>query len=95
MNDVIKREINHTYIPQDVQVAIDTILSYAYTTTLENQVLRRRLEDARRLLDDREIDEEIVATHMNTEASESTRLRKIVNETPTATEKEGGNDGGK
>lgn len=91
MNDILKREINHAYIPQDVQAAIDTILSYAYTITLENQVLRRRLEDARRLLDDREIDEEIVATHMNTEASESTRLRKIVNETLPATGQDGEN----
>ena len=89
-NDVLKREINHSYIAQDVQVAIDTILAYAYTLTLENQVLRRRLEDAKRLLDDREIDREIVATHLNTEASASTRIRKIVNETPPATEKEGG-----
>ena len=84
MNDILKREINHAYIPQDVQVAIDTILSYAYTITLENQVLRRRLEDAKRLLDDREIDKEIVATHMNTEASASTRICKIANETPPA-----------
>lgn len=84
MNDVLKREINHSYIPQDVQVAIDTILSYAYTINLENQVLRRRLEDAKRLLDDREIDKEVVATHTNTVASESTRIRKIVNETPYA-----------
>lgn len=37
MNDILKREINHAYIPQDVQAAIDTILSYAYTITLENQ----------------------------------------------------------
>ena len=88
MNDVLKREISHAYIPQDVQVAIDTILSYAYTINLENQVLRRRLEDAKRLLDDREIDKEIVATHMNTEASESIRIRKIANETLPATEKE-------
>lgn len=95
MNDVLKREINHAYIPQDVQVAIDTILSYAYTVNLENQVLRRRLEDAKRLLDDSEIDKEIVATHMNTEASESTRLRKIVNETPPATEQKGATDGSK
>ena len=81
MNDVIKREINRAYIPQDVQAAIDTILSYAYTLKLENQVLRRRLDETRRFLDDREIDKEIVATHKNTEASESTRICKIVNET--------------
>ena len=91
MNDILKREINHAYLPQDVQVAIDTILSYAYTINLENQVLRRRLEDAKRLLDDREIDEEIVATHMNTEASESTRICKIANETPPATKQDGEN----
>ena len=84
MNDVIEREINHAHIPQDVQAAIDTILSYTYNLTLENNVLRRRLEDARRLLNDREIDKEIVATHKNTEASESTRIRKIANETPYA-----------
>ena len=95
MNDVIKREINHAYIPQDVQVAIDTILSYAYTITLENQVLRRRLEDAKRLLDDREIDKEIVETHMNTEASESMRISKIASETPPATEQKGETDGSK
>lgn len=90
MNDVLKREINHSYIPQDVQAAIDTILSYAYTINLENQVLRRRLEDAHRILDDREIDNEIVATHKNTEALESTRIRKIVNETPYAAEEGAG-----
>lgn len=95
MNDIIKREINHAYIPQDVQAAIDTILSYAYTITLENQVLRRRLEDAKRLLDDREIDKEIVATHMNTDASESSRIRDIVNEMTPATEQKGETDGSK
>lgn len=89
MNDVLKREINHAYIPQGVQVAIDTILSYAYNLTLENQVLRRRLDDAHRILDDREIDNEIAATHRNTEASESTRIRKIVNETPYKAKEEG------
>lgn len=82
MNDVLKREINHAYIPQDVQAAIDIILSYAYNLTLENQVLRRRMEYVKLLLDDREIDKEIDATHMNTEASESARILKIINETP-------------
>ncbi len=82
MNDVIMREIKHTYVPQDVQVAIETILSYAYTLNLENQVLRRRLDEAHRFLDDSEIDKEIVATHKNTEASESARILKIINETP-------------
>ena len=95
MNDVLKREINHAYIPQDVQSAIDTILSYAYTLNLENQVLRRRLEDAKQLLDDREIDREIVATNKNTEASESIRISKIANETLPATEQEGGDNGRK
>lgn len=90
MNDVIKREINHAYIPQKVQAAIDTILSYSYTITLENQVLRRRLEYVKRLIDEREIDKEVVATHRNTEASESTRIRKIVNET-SATGQDGDN----
>ena len=82
MNDVLKREINHAYIAQDVRAAIDTILSYAYALNLENQVLRRRLDETRRFLDDREICKEIVATHANTEASASTRIRKIVNEMP-------------
>ena len=90
MNDVLMREIKQSYIPQDVQVAIDTILSYAYTINLENQVLRRRLEDAHRILDDREIDEEIVATHKDIEASESTRIRKIVNETTYAAQEGAG-----
>lgn len=88
-NDMLKREVEHTYIPQDMQSAIDTISSYAYTLNLENQVLRRRLEEARRLLDDREIEKEIAATHMNTEASESARIRKIVNETPYEVKKGG------
>ena len=90
MNDVLKREINHSYIPQDVQVAIDTILSYAYSLTLENQVLRRRIEDTKRLLDDHEIDKEIVATHKNTIESEPIHISKIANETPYAAQGEEG-----
>lgn len=95
MNDVLKREINHAHIPQDVQAAIDTILSYAYAITLENQVLRRRLEYVKVLINEREIDKEIAATHRDTEASESTRIRKIVNETLPATGQEGEIDGSK
>ena len=91
MNDILKREINHAYIPQDVQVAIDTILSYAYEITLENQVLRRRLEYVKVFINEREIDKEIAATHRDTETSESTRIRKIVNETLPATGQDGEN----
>lgn len=91
MNDVLKREINHAYIPQDVQAAIDTILSYAYTITLENQVLRRRLEYVKVFINEREIDKEIAATHRDTERSESTRIREIINETPPSTEQKGEN----
>jgi len=79
MNDVLMREIKQSHIPQDVQVAIDTLLSWGYTVNLENQILRERLDEVRRLLNDREIEEAIVATHKGTVSSESARIRELVN----------------
>ena len=55
------------------------------------RVLRRGLEYVKVFINEREIDKEIAATHRDTETSESTRIRKIVNETLPATGQEGEN----
>ena len=81
--EIIEREAFHSYIPQDVQNAIDTILSFCYTVNLENKVLNRRIAEILRLVGANEINAEIKSTHCGTVKQESSRLTEIINHSTT------------
>ena len=76
--EIMEREVSYSYIPSDVQIAIDTILSYCYHVNLEKQILSRRMGAIEKLARDSEIDADEKATHENTFRNESARLRQIV-----------------
>ena len=74
MMEVIDREVAMSHIPQDVQNAISTILSWGYALELENQILRQRMKEVSRLSCDGDVDAVMNATHRNTEAAVRKRL---------------------
>lgn len=76
--EIIDREVFISYIPQDVQSAIDTILSWGYAINLENQILRQRLQEVQSFISDSEIDKAVEATHKNTEAATAERVRVMI-----------------
>ena len=49
------------YIPQDLSVAIDTLIYNTFEANIKDLVLTRRLETSRRSLADKDIDREMMA----------------------------------
>lgn len=76
--EIMQREVACSYIPQDVQAAIDTILSYCYRINLENQVITKRLGEINKYAAPDGVEEEIARTHKNTYMTESKRLEEII-----------------
>ena len=76
--EIIDREVSISHVPQGVQSAIDTILSWGYTVQLENQILRQRIEEVRTFINEREIDEAMEATHKNTKAATAELVRVMI-----------------
>lgn len=76
--EIIDREISISHVPQDVQSAIDTILSWGYAVNLENQILRQRIKEIQKFISESEIDEAVEATHKNTKAATAERVRVMI-----------------
>lgn len=79
--EIIDREVSISHVPQDVQSAIDTILSWGYAVQLENQILRHRLEEIRMSTSESEINEAIKTTHRNTKVATAERMRVMITRT--------------
>jgi hypothetical protein len=79
--EIIDREVSISYVPQDVQSAFDTILSWGYAVQLENQILRQRLEEVQSFISESEIDKAVEATHKNTKAAIAERVRVMITKT--------------
>jgi hypothetical protein len=75
---IIDREVCISCIPQDVQSAIDTILSWGYAEHLENQILRQRLKEVQAFVSESEVDAAVEATHKNTKAATAERVRVMI-----------------
>jgi hypothetical protein len=87
--EIIDREVCISYIPQDVQSAIDTILSWGYTVNLENQILRQRIKEIQTFISEIEIDKAVEATHKNATMATAERVRVIMAQSKA---KKGAND---
>jgi hypothetical protein len=79
--EIIDREVSISYVPQDVQSAFDTILSWGYAVQLENQIIRQRLEEVQSFISESEIDKAVEATHKNTKAAIAERVRVMITKT--------------
>lgn len=87
--EIIDREVSISYVPQDVQSAVDTILTWGYSINLENQILRQRIKEIQAIIDESEIDKAVEATHKNTKAATAERVRVMITQSKA---KEGAND---
>ena len=76
--EIIDREISISHVPQDVQSAIDVILSWGYSVHLENQILRQRIKEIQSFISESEIDKAVEATHKNTKAATAERVRVMI-----------------
>lgn len=76
--EIMQREVQRSYVPQDVQVALDTILSYCYHVNLENQILTKRLDDITKFASPEERENAIALAHKTTYDSESKRISAIL-----------------
>ena len=87
--EIIQREVSLSHIPSRVGNAIDEIISCVYHLMLENQILRRRISEAEKLVCDNSIQGEMELTHDNTMKNESERMREILTrEKPAVTREE-------